>query len=924
MPQPQAPPPRPAGRRGNSAVAEFTPKRWQVEDHCGICSSEFSLLNTRHHCRACGLSVCGKHSKSKAIVPTSLSKVPQRVCDKCYPRCHAIAMGLMPPSVRRDHPDDKLRRHVSEVQNEQGPNGPRAKQNRIVEGAQRDNRTWNGDDDFREQQQVLQQYGDDQRARLLARDRHGKHPRARSPQAAGSPQIRDPREVVSMRGNPTHDRLARDRALHPSDLFDDNDRRRNNGLRENVGRSGDIRGRDLRERDPRLRERDPRLRERDPRLRERDPHVREREPRLQERDPRLREKDLRERDPRLRDKDLRERDPRLREKDLRERDPRLREKELRDRDQHKHDSRERNPRKVELRSKDLQGRDLRERERREKDVRAREPRERERKDRALHPRDLFDDTLSKRGSRDNHGGKERRRVVNTLPTGKRKHDPKEVPIPNFFKQASGKHGTQTSSSGRTTSSTLSNVGAGMSAYEDVNAQVPVPKSKPKRPPSRKEKELQSAFADSTFSIFSLAGSDHSDVESEAPDHAGKKVAAHKFGKSRSDSVSWESKEKKEHLDFSASSSSLNGFGVSEITQKYLAPKPPKAVPHNSSLKSPIEEDHESKESSVEPRRRKEDPRGYKTEKKCNALPPRPRKHGDEVRGEAHIAGSSHQRGKPVDAKIYKSSEISKRPSAELSPTPMQTLTSSECSEFEATQLSLSNDKCADGDKKNDEVLSELLAASEHGKEDPIAELRAKKAAIAGIDPASLDAKEKAPTTATYELTTRDTEIMQQISEQEAVVLQHQKDLPALLDMYVEATRRAKKAQRELQKAKVRASHYKKAHAAVARAIRSGRLYMKQKEYMAAILELSRAIGIERSNATLWFMMAECRLMVSQPVAAEEACMTSLNLQPTGAAVAMLGRIMHERGRHDEAIECYLSALGRNDESEDEAEEDEYE
>ena len=99
--------------------------------------------------------------------------------------------------------------------------------------------------------------------------------------------------------------------------------------------------------------------------------------------------------------------------------------------------------------------------------------------------------------------------------------------------------------------------------------------------------------------------------------------------------------------------------------------------------------------------------------------------------------------------------------------------------------------------------------------------------------------------------------------------------------------------------------------------------MKQKEYMAAILELSRAIGIERSNATLWFMMAECRLMVSQPVAAEEACMTSLNLQPTGAAVAMLGRIMHERGRHDEAIECYLSVLGQNDESEGDEEEEEY-
>ncbi|CAI5742605.1 unnamed protein product [Hyaloperonospora brassicae] len=611
MPQPQAPPPRPAGHRGNSTVAQFKPKRWQVEDHCGICSTEFSLLNARHHCRACGLSVCGKHSKSKAIVPTSLSKVPQRVCDKCYPRCHAIARGLAPPSARRDQPDDK-----------------------------------------------------------------------------------------------------------------------------------------------------------------------------------------------------------------------------------------------------------------------------------------------------------------------RRHEPKQVPIPRFFLQASGKHGVKNLSTCRTTSSTLSNLGAGMSAHEDVTTQIAVPKLKIKHPPSRKEKERQSAFADSTFSIFSLAGSDHSGSESEAPDNAARKVTARRSGKSRSNSVSRESKEKKEHLDFSASSSSLSGFGVSEITQKYLNPKPAKATTQKPSLT--IEEDCESKGSGVESRSRKEDPRSYEGERKCNALPPKPRKHNSEGHGEGQTADLPHQGVKPVDAKLGKSNETSEQPRSEASPVPMRTLSISGYSEFEATQLAPSNDTCFDGDDKGDEALAELLDASDQDIEDPMAKLRAKKAAIAGIDPASLIAKENARTTANYELTTRDMKIMQQIAELEAVVLQQQKDLPALLDMYVEATRRARKAQRELRKAKVRASQYEKARAAVARAIRSGRLYMKQKEYMAAILELSRAIGIERSNATLWFMIAECRLMVSQPVAAEEACMTSLNLQPTGAAVAMLGRIMHERGRHDEAIECYLSVLGQNDESEgDEEEEEEY-
>ncbi|KAF4321819.1 hypothetical protein BBO99_00004498 [Phytophthora kernoviae] len=151
--------------------------------------------------------------------------------------------------------------------------------------------------------------------------------------------------------------------------------------------------------------------------------------------------------------------------------------------------------------------------------------------------------------------------------------------------------------------------------------------------------------------------------------------------------------------------------------------------------------------------------------------------------------------------------------------------------------------------------------------------------------------------------------MRRMSELEARVLQCQKELPGLLEKCRASTKRAETAKKELRETKARVHRYQKAHSTVARAIRTGRLYMQQKEYMAAILELARATGIEKSNATLWYMLAECRLKISQPAAAEEACMMSLKLQPSGAGVALLGRILQERGRHDEAIQCYLSALG---------------
>ncbi|KAG1699804.1 hypothetical protein DVH05_012696 [Phytophthora capsici] len=796
MPQPRAAAPP----RGNSAMAQFKPKRWQVEDRCGICSSEFSLMNTRHHCRSCGLSVCGKHSRNKVIVPTSLSKVPQRVCDKCYPKCRNVAMGLAPPP-RRDLPDDKPRRHTLESRDEREyghrMRSPRDGARKTAEGARRDNRTWNGDDDYDEPRRIIQR-GGEPRTMHSARDRRMRSPRAKSPHAARSPHGRDPREVVSTRGKNPRDRPSREGDLHPNDLFHD-------------PRDKERRHRDPRERDPRDKER----RQRDPRERER------------RRDPR--ERDPRERDPR-------ERDPR--DRYPRERDPRER--------------------------------DYRERERRERD-----PRDRERRDRALHERDLFDGAPRGRSSRDSPAQKERHRMPSTDPTRNRKNEQMRSPAPSLGKHVSG-----------------------------GKAEAPPSKTKPKRPPPRKEeKEKASAFADSTFSIFSLAGSDHESSEAKAPN---KKKAVRRPGAS-ANSTNRESMEKKEHLDFSASSSSVKSFEVSAITQKYLKPKPAKAAMQKTTLKPMIEEDSEE-ESTRGPSRRRAAPQAYTGERRRN-----------KVRGETQSDRkmmSPFRRNRPADASFRDSSELmrggNRKASAQNSGA---TMSISDYDEFQETRALLGDDNSISND--DDEALAELLAASNRGKQDLTAKLRAKKEAIAGIDAASLEAKEKAPTTANYKLTAKDKEMMRQISELEATVLQHQKELPDLIDMYSEAMKRSQKAQKELQKAKVRVARYEKAHATVSRAIRTGKLYMKQKEYMAAILELSRATGIERSNATLWYLLAECRLKVGQPAAAEDACMTSLKLQPSGAAVAMLGRIMHERGRHDEAIECYLSALGRNDESEDE-------
>ncbi|KYQ89256.1 pleckstrin (PH) domain-containing protein [Tieghemostelium lacteum] len=59
---------------------------WVPDDttpNCTQCNDAFSFINRRHHCRRCGLLVCGDCSSNKYKLPISDFK-PVRVCNKCY------------------------------------------------------------------------------------------------------------------------------------------------------------------------------------------------------------------------------------------------------------------------------------------------------------------------------------------------------------------------------------------------------------------------------------------------------------------------------------------------------------------------------------------------------------------------------------------------------------------------------------------------------------------------------------------------------------------------------------------------------------------------------------------------------------------------------------------------------------------------
>jgi hypothetical protein len=70
-------------------VAAFEPRTYnhsnfEEADKCHACGFTFTFFTRRHHCRACGHSVCGDHSrKTRLLRHRGAGGEPLRVCDDC-------------------------------------------------------------------------------------------------------------------------------------------------------------------------------------------------------------------------------------------------------------------------------------------------------------------------------------------------------------------------------------------------------------------------------------------------------------------------------------------------------------------------------------------------------------------------------------------------------------------------------------------------------------------------------------------------------------------------------------------------------------------------------------------------------------------------------------------------------------------------
>ncbi|XP_060522898.1 hepatocyte growth factor-regulated tyrosine kinase substrate isoform X2 [Cylas formicarius] len=74
----------PVLRESDAMFAADTAPEWADGDVCHRCRVTFSMINRKHHCRACGQVFCGQCTTRTAALPKYGIEKEVRVCDSCY------------------------------------------------------------------------------------------------------------------------------------------------------------------------------------------------------------------------------------------------------------------------------------------------------------------------------------------------------------------------------------------------------------------------------------------------------------------------------------------------------------------------------------------------------------------------------------------------------------------------------------------------------------------------------------------------------------------------------------------------------------------------------------------------------------------------------------------------------------------------
>ena len=117
-------------------VDSEVPPDWVDSEECMICYTPFSMLNRKHHCRACGQVFCQTHSSNNIPLVNLGIMEPVRVCDNCAakhdkskklnnrPRTLGESRDGRRGSVNEDDEEEQLRKAIELSLRESGGSAP--------------------------------------------------------------------------------------------------------------------------------------------------------------------------------------------------------------------------------------------------------------------------------------------------------------------------------------------------------------------------------------------------------------------------------------------------------------------------------------------------------------------------------------------------------------------------------------------------------------------------------------------------------------------------------------------------------------------------------------------------------------------------------------------------------------------------------
>ncbi|XP_030751579.1 hepatocyte growth factor-regulated tyrosine kinase substrate isoform X2 [Sitophilus oryzae] len=108
----------PVLRESDAMFAADTAPEWADGDVCHRCRVQFSMIQRKHHCRACGQVFCASCTSKTTTLPKYGIEKEVRVCDTCFDTANKPSTGAKTPKTETELPAEYLKSSLAQQSQE--------------------------------------------------------------------------------------------------------------------------------------------------------------------------------------------------------------------------------------------------------------------------------------------------------------------------------------------------------------------------------------------------------------------------------------------------------------------------------------------------------------------------------------------------------------------------------------------------------------------------------------------------------------------------------------------------------------------------------------------------------------------------------------------------------------------------------------